>query len=106
MMMATPPIHTHQDGIPSDQRGTDAPRELPVLLSLIEQGAGEQHANGQHIASLASAVTRLVAQRLPVTAAPLSGEGERASEEYAFADQMSSMLTMYLQQGFRRLLLV
>jgi hypothetical protein len=104
---ASPPAGClHQDGIPSDQAGTDAPRDWPVLLSLIDQAAGEQQAQSQHIANLASAVTRLVAQRLPVIAAPLPGDIELASEESAFADQMSSTVTTYLQQGFRRLLLV
>src|ERR1700694_2115369 len=73
MTMATPPPYSHQDGIPSDQKATDAPRERPVLLSLIGQGAGGQHAKGQHIASLASAVTRLGAQRPAGTAAPAPG---------------------------------
>src|ERR1700730_5530501 len=103
-MMMTP-ICSHQDCTSSDQRGMDAPRELPFLLSLVDQAADEQQAEG-HIAGLASAVTRLVAQRLPVTVAPLLGGTGKASEECAFADQMYSELTAYLQQGFRRLLLV
>ena len=41
-----------------------------------------------------------------MTAAPLLDGAEKASEERAFADQMYSTLTTYLQQGFRRLLLV
>ena len=40
----------------------DAPRELPFLLSLVDQAADEQQAQSQ-IAGLASQVVRLVAQR-------------------------------------------
>lgn len=99
------PTCAYQEGVPSDQGGMDAPRELPFLLSLVSQAAGEQQAQSQ-IAGLASQVVRLVAQCRPVTAVPLLDGAEKASEERAFADQMYSTLTTYLQQGFRRLLLV
>jgi len=51
-------------------------------------------------------VTHLVAQRRPVTTTSLLCEAERASEERRFADLAYSTLTLRLQEGFRRLLLV
>jgi hypothetical protein len=103
-MMMTP-TYLHQDGVLSKLGERKAPRELPYLLSLVDQAAGEQQVQS-HIPGLASQVTRLVAQHLPVTTASLLGGTERASEEYTFAEQACSVLTTYLQQGFRRLLLI
>ena len=99
------PTYVHQNGVLSKMVERKAPRELPYLLSLVDQAAGEQQVQS-HIAGLASQVTRLVAQHLPVTTASLLGGTERASEEYTFAEQVCSALTTYFQQGFRRLLLI
>ncbi len=99
------PIYLHQDEIPSNLEEGKALRELPYLLSLVDQAAGEQQVQS-HFAGLASQVTRLVAKHLSVTTASLIGGTERASEEHTFAEQACSALTTYSQQGFRRLLLI
>lgn len=99
------PIYVYQDKAHSNLGEREAPRELPSLLSLIDQAAGEQHVTS-HIAGLASQVIRRVSQQFPLTTASLLGENERGSEEQAFAEQAYSALTTYLQQGFRRLLLI
>src|SRR5436305_5892049 len=99
------PTYLHHDGVLSKLGERKAPRELPYLLCLVGQAAGERQVQ-RHIAALASQVTRLVAQHLPVTTASLLSGTERASEEHTFAEQACSVLTTYLQQGFRRLLLI
>ena len=88
-----------------EQEGRKAPRNVPYLLPLIEQGGDEQQVQGP-VADIASHVIRLVALRLPVTVAfPLCWT-ERVSEERTFADQMYVTLMACLQQGFQQLLLV
>ena len=59
------PIYLHQDEIPSNLEEGKALRELPYLLSLVDQAAGEQQVQS-HFAGLASQVTRLVAKHLSV----------------------------------------
>src|ERR1700730_17862087 len=100
----TTPTHIYQNEISSDQGRSDAPRDLPFLLWLVEQTEDESQEQVRR-AALAEALARLVEQRLPVTTGPLLS-GEVAGGEDRFAEQASAELTTRLQQGFRRLLLV
>ncbi len=95
----------HSDMALCDQRGRKIPRDVPFLLSLVEQAADERQTFNM-MPEIASHITRLVARRLPVTAASPLYWAEQASEEHTCADQVYITLAACLQQGFRRLLLV
>ena len=72
---------------------------------MIEYAADEPQARSC-IFEVVSQLTRLTAQRLPVTAASPLCRTSQASEERPFADQVCTTVSACLQQGFRRLLLV
>lgn len=97
--------YSHTDTTRCEQEGTKSPANVPYLLSLIGQEGDERQAQGR-AADLATRITRLVTKRLPVTTAPPLCWTEQTSKEDTFADRVSITLTAYLQQGFRRLLLV
>jgi hypothetical protein len=99
------PTRAHEDRFPSDQAGRAASRDLPILLSLLSQAEDEKPEQNR-LAALTSAVTRLVEQRLPVTAVSFLAGAEEAGGQSGFADQAHAELTGRFQQGFRRLLLV
>ena len=88
-----------------NQRGRMISRDMPFLLSFVERAADERQPSNM-MPEIASHLTRLVAQRLPVTAAPLLCWAEQAGEERTCADQVYITLAACLRQGFRRLLLV
>lgn len=101
----TTPTHTYQNEVSSgDQGRSDAPRDLPFLLWLLEQTEGESQEQVRR-AALAEALARLVEQRLPVSTGPLLS-GEVAGGEDRFAERTCAELTTRLQQGFRRLVLI
>jgi hypothetical protein len=97
--------YLHSDMALCDQRGRKISLDMPFLLSLVEQEADERQTPNM-MPEIASHLTRLVAQRLPVTTAPPLCWAEQADEEDTFADQMYLTLAASLKQGFRRLLLV
>ena len=76
-------------------------RDMPFLLSLVDERQTQSH-----VSDLVSQVTRLVAQRLSVTTESSPYRAEQADNEHAFTDMVYSRLTICLQQGYRRLLLV
>jgi hypothetical protein len=97
--------YAHTDTILCEQTTRKILDDVPYLLSLIGQGRDERQAQGRAV-DLATRITRLVTQRLPVTTASPLCWSEQTSEEDMFAEQVSIALTACLQQGFRRLLLV
>jgi hypothetical protein len=88
-----------------DQEERQAPSDLPALLSVIEQAGDQWHAHSP-VADLASHVTRLVEERVPVTALSPLCWAEQESLEHTFTDQVYSTVKRCFQRGFRRLLLV
>ncbi|TMD42569.1 MAG: hypothetical protein E6I93_20080 [Chloroflexi bacterium] len=85
------------------ERGTS--HDAPLLLTLNEHAADELPARS-FVFEIVSQLTRLAAQRLPVTAASPLCHTSQAGEERPFADQVFTTVSACLQQGFRRLLLV
>src|ERR1700719_2510437 len=83
------------------ERGTSY--DTPLLLPLIEQAADELQGRSC-LLEIVSQLTRLAAQRLPVTVAPPLCRISQSSEERPFADQVFTTVSACLQQGFRRLL--
>src|SRR5258708_32057770 len=79
------------------------PHDAPLPLPLIEYAADEPQARSC-IFEVVSQLTRLAAQRLPVTAASPLCRTSQASKERPFADQVCTTVSACLQQGFRRLL--
>jgi len=88
-----------------DQEERKAPSDLPALLSVIEQASDQWHTQSP-AADLASHLTRLVEERVPVTVLSPLCWTEQESLEHTFTDQVYSTGKRYFQRGFRRLLLV
>ncbi len=86
------------------QEEREAPRDVPLLLSLVERAARERQVPGV-VPEIASHIARQVEQRLPVSGVSPMYWTEQTSEESICADQLQVRVTTYLQQGFRRLLL-
>jgi len=89
----------------SEWGGGKAPRDVPLLLSLVEQTPRERPTYS-HVPEIALHLIRKVEQRLPLVVASPVYESARASEAGTFADQVQASVMMYLQQGFQRLVLV
>jgi hypothetical protein len=88
-----------------DRGDSKTSHNLPLLLTLVEQTAVEQQAQSR-VLELASHMSWLVAQRLPVTVASPVCWVEQTKQEHIFADLVYATLTTHLHQGFRRVLLV
>jgi hypothetical protein len=96
---------SHADMTRCDQGERKASSNLPALLSVIEQASDQWHAHSP-AADLASQVTRLVEERVPVTILSPLCWAEQESLEHTFTDQVYSTVKRCFQRGFRRLLLV
>lgn len=88
-----------------DQGGNTTSRDLPLLLNLVARAGDEQNRQSR-VLELASHLSRLVAQRLPVTVASPVCWAEQPNQEHIFADLVYATVATYLHQGFRHLLLV
>ena len=88
-----------------DEQEREVSHDAPLLLPLIEQAADEPQVR-RCLLEVVSQLTQRAAQRLPITAASPLCRTSQAGEERLFADQVVTTVSVCLQQGFQRLLLV